>query len=218
MVRRITFTIGLVMSLLFAQQASATPVTPVDHEGITLGAPLGTLSNVFLKALGPGPPTTGTLESAVYLVGSDYFYVHTVTPSTDDNTVFAHGDPSHPGIPGFTGVAGFSFGDASAAEVDFVLDWIGPRLLWFSGAFTEPSDWDSNDPISFFFVSTRPPTLGGYSLAGGTPFPNFRIGGAESFAPSPVPEPGSIVLFGSGLVGLYAAMRRRRNRRDAPTP
>ena len=38
------------------------------------------------------------------------------------------------------------------------------------------------------------------------------VGGGGSFADSlaPIPEPGSIVLLGSGLVGLYGELRRRR--------
>ena len=68
-----------------------------------------------------------------------------------------------------------------------------------------------SEPIQFFFVSTLPPRLRNYNLLSANVLqPNpLEFGAAEGVAP--VPEPGSIALFGSGLVGLIAAMRRRRN-------
>jgi hypothetical protein len=76
------------------------------------------------------------------------------------------------------------------------------------------SSWDPFEPISFFFVSNLPPGEGPTETYGLHTFwlrPND--GRAQGLAP--IPEPGSIALVGSGLVGLYAALRRRRSQEDS---
>ena len=113
-------------------------------------------------------------------------------------------------VSGFTGTAGWRFADAAAAgagggALDFHIERVDGRLMWaamFGGAFGE---WNAFEPITFFFVSTLPPTIKNYSLFSLQP---IEFGTGQGLAP--VPEPGSIALFGSGLVGLYAAIRRRR--------
>jgi len=42
-------------------------------------------------------------------------------------------------------------------------------------------------------------------------FINDDVGSAQVFSPSSVPEPGSLVLFGSGLLGFVGALRRKLN-------
>ena len=65
------------------------------------------------------------------------------------------------------------------------------------------SGWDPFEPIAFFFVSVQPPGARAYDLLS----PDFGLGTAQTLGP--IPEPGSFVLLGSGLAGLYAAVRRR---------
>lgn len=205
MVRRLTFSIGLAMLLLVSRQASAVPVAPVDLDGLALGAPVtGVLTDPFVVAL-PPPPTMGTIESQVFFDGTNYTYVHTVTPTTNHNFLFN----TEFEVEGFTGVAGWSFSDALGAggfgnSLDFTIESVNAQLNWIPRLGGLFAGWETMEAITFFFVSTKPPGIGDYNLL------STEAGSAQTLAP--VPEPGSIALFGSGLVGLYAAMKRRRNR------
>ena len=124
----------------------------------------------------------GTATNTVYFNGTQYTYVHTVNPSLITtmllNTQF--------NINGFTGTAGWDFSDALAAggsgtDADFVINDFD-QLAWIRRS-APGFGWDANEPISFFFVSTRPPTIGDYNLIG------LESGTAQSFSPRQCPNP-----------------------------
>ena len=147
------------------------------------------------------PPTMGEIENNVYfMMTALYTYVHTVNPSLKNNFLLNTAVRSgglHGGL--WLELLGRDRRRWDRHAGDFVVLRPG-QLTWFS----HPGSWlgcERADP--FFFVSTRPPTIGDYNLIGS------ESGTANSYAP--VPEPGSIALLGSGLVGLYTAMRRRRS-------
>jgi PEP-CTERM motif len=203
MMRKLTVGLALVASLLAARPASAIPVN-LDTWLPTAGELIaGPASDDFIVAE-PPPPTMGNLVSNVYFDGTQYTYVQTVTPGLNNNFVL---DTAFD-VVGYTGVAGWSFSDADAAGgsgnvFDFML-FEGAQIGWVSLiGLPFQLGWDANESISFFFVSTKPPSIGDYNLIG------RESGTANGFAP--VPEPGTIALLGSGLVGLYTARRRRRN-------
>ena len=212
MFRKLTVVLGLTMSLLVTRQASAIPMDLGQYlmdAGLTdADIVAGPLSDPFTVAEAP-PPTMGEAINTVYFGGGLYTYVHEVNPTLADN--FALNTQFD--VAGYTGTGGWSFADAAAAGgsgslMDFLYFDTGP-ISWVSliGLFGSPPTlgWDAGEPITFFFVSTRPPTLGFYNLIG------KESGTALSFAPAAtIPEPGSIALLGSGLVGLYTALRRRR--------
>jgi PEP-CTERM motif len=209
MLRKLTVVLGLAMSLLVTRQASAIPVHDFDLLMLNPPSIVPLLVGQFAVARPLGPPTMGEIENNVYFddITGLYTYVHSVTPALVNNTLFS----SHGALAGFTGVAGWSFSEAglvggTGTSTDLTIDNIDGQLLWnIEEVLGSKGWWDMSEPITFFFVSTKPPGLGDYNLSG------VDVGTAQSYAP--VPEPGSIALLGSGIVGLYAAMRRRRSLR-----
>jgi hypothetical protein len=203
MMRKFAVGLVLVMALFVAREASAVPIrTDLDAFAPPLGAPLAVSVDTFTTL---GGTVIGDMRDSVYQIGGLYLYVHEVQP-TLGNTFLLH---SGFRVPGFTGTAGWRFGDALGAgglgdDSDFSVNFTNQVLRW-SPNFT----WDTQ-PINLFFVSTKGPTLDDYVLYSIEQNPHFNVnvGIAQSLAP--VPEPGSLALLGSGVVGLYSIVRRRR--------
>jgi PEP-CTERM motif len=205
MVRTFALTLTLALSLLAARPAFAVPVSPVDLATLDTSSPVGSpLIDDFTAFIGSG--TVGENATRVFFDGVNYIYTQTVTPENSLNLVYN----TEFAVSGFTGVAGWSFADTTSVGAGgagaFQLESVDDRLIWIAtlgGAFGQ---WNALEPITFFFVSTQAPSIKNYSLFSLMP---VEMGTAQGLAP--VPEPGSIALFGSGLVALYTAVRRRRS-------
>lgn len=209
MIRKLMLSLCLALSL--TRGASASPVTPVDVT--EFGREFGTIlfyqfhSADFVPGLNPSAHA-GWIESGVWFNGATYLYAQTLHLQTNANIAYS----TEFEVKGFTGVAGWLFeaggllgGTGTAA--DFRIEHTGDRLVWLAAPGGALGKWDA-EPIIFFFESTRPPTIRNYNLFSLLP---LEFGAAEGMAP--VPEPASVALFGSGLIGLYAVLRRRRTDR-----
>jgi hypothetical protein len=109
----------------------------------------------------------------------------------------------------------------------------GTQLLWGSFIGAEVSaqsgvrlfignGTDSKDPQLVAFFGLAPDSK--FAFSGTTKLNNFTVNADGSFSGDAfstdvsntvVPEPGSMMLFGSGLVGLSALMKRRKQRQQA---
>jgi hypothetical protein len=207
MARKLVLALALSISVLAAREASAIVI--VDYEDLELGSRIeGPDDSDF--SYDSGEMTNKVFKDEDFSTNHKYWYVHDVRPefeSDEEDDRYIKKFFTDFVVVGFTGEAGWRFSDTPGAGAFSITNPSG-KLVWK----TLSDWWKDGETVRVFFASTNPPQLGDYAIKDDL----GRISYAQSYAPSyaPTPEPGSMMLLGSGLAALYGASRRRRKRKD----
>lgn len=203
--------LGLATLLFMALPAAAAVIPVTDYDtiaGLVVVPGYGPITDDFET---PGGTDVGDLTNRVLQDPAGlYYYEHTITLGAGVSNLSEFATAAgvvepHPGL-----IAGYSFADVLAAgfpvaatafsieqDPDDSLDWTAST-----------GDFDGPEAITFFFgtgYNPLPPgTLVGFGIINGD------VAAAESYGVAP--EPGTMILFGTGLLGLFTLARRRKVR------
>ena len=203
--RRIVWMALLALALPLAAWANSTSIF-TDYGGkITLGAGNTlSLSNSTLDSLNLNGVTVGgqgfNLGGVIFTTGS------LISGSVGGGGVFASGGSFTVTGNGTNGL---------------------PNGVLFSGTFSSPVDWIATyDPLgdggkgtwTYTLTGALTGTSNGSTVSGATAQFTFDVHGGKPFSKSvrlssgvttvTVPEPGTLALFGTGMVGLVGLLRR----------
>ena len=198
---------ALGLAIILTAPAGAVSIPPTDYDAGFQAGIGGFLTSASGTFFGPGNVDLGSLTTNVYFDGSLYTYEQVVTPNTTNVSEFVTAFQ----VVGFNNVAGWTYSEAAAAggdgdAGDFIIDFdlINETIDWETAGVGFPADLDGFGPgesITFFFQSTNAPVPAFYSMING------GAGNARTLGPA-VPEPGTIVLLGTALLGIGFLRRR----------
>jgi hypothetical protein len=170
--------------------------TPVDASTGTV-TDLGSATGLDFQNFS-GPDPTGTGQFAVVAATGDFAGVQWAGLGTIKDLAFAGGGSTNFPTPPIG-----AFESLVAGNLTFNLLQIGVK------------DQDSNSlhlsgwGIFHWESAGFDPTYGAFDLVGFGNGASLAFDAANGQSPNPVPEPGSLMLLGSGIVAGYGAMRRR---------